>query len=280
MSKHKTIIFAAFVASTYHTIIFDISEYGNNPILVVFCVNFGKGFDSGKNTDSAVGNMKQVVCLDGMAVTLSVKKITRKNIIVRCVGANMLAVHVPPWLRQKDLERWIAQNRETLAQVLASGTSDAALQRPEYVWFRGAKLRLSESEMPFQTAFNVPMPSDVDWSEQKATWRRCLYAEAERLLLPQLQFHADRIGLVPRAVALSSAKTFWGVCRSSGIRLNWRLVGAPEWVADYVCVHELCHLRHRNHSREFWDCVRRHTSYTDAAKAWLKRYGAELFWAD
>ena len=96
--------------------------------------------------------------------------------------------------------------------------------------------------------------------------------------LERINAVAGRLNLRPAAAALTDAKTFWGVCRArTGIRLNWRLVGAPDFVADYVCVHELCHLPHPNHSAAFWELVGRHTPHTQAAKDWLKRHGRELF---
>ena len=96
--------------------------------------------------------------------------------------------------------------------------------------------------------------------------------------LRQLQQHAERLQYRPAAIALSKARTFWGVCRThTGIRLNWRLIGAPEWVVDYVCVHELCHLSHANHSPAFWALVNRHTPHTQAAKTWLRQHGQALF---
>jgi predicted metal-dependent hydrolase len=51
---------------------------------------------------------------------------------------------------------------------------------------------------------------------------------------------------------------------------------APAWVADYVVVHELCHLRQMNHSRRFWQLVDDAYPSRRAAQAWLKRHGPEL----
>jgi hypothetical protein len=51
---------------------------------------------------------------------------------------------------------------------------------------------------------------------------------------------------------------------------------APAWVADYVVVHELCHLRQMNHSHRFWQLVDEAYPSRRAAQAWLKRHGPEL----
>ena len=59
--------------------------------------------------------------------------------------------------------------------------------------------------------------------------------------------------LPPPRVLLSSANSRWGSCNSRReVRLSWRLVKAPPALIDYVVCHELAHLRHMNHSREFW----------------------------
>ena len=58
---------------------------------------------------------------------------------------------------------------------------------------------------------------------------------------------------------LSNARTQWGSCNSkTDLRLNWRLIQAPQEVIDYVVVHELAHITEMNHSRRFWNIVERH----------------------
>lgn len=60
-------------------------------------------------------------------------------------------------------------------------------------------------------------------------------------------------GLAPPRVLLSSANSRWGSCNSRReVRLSWRLVKARPALVDYVVCHELAHLRHMDHSREFW----------------------------
>lgn len=222
--------------------------------------------------------LQQIYWLNGEAVTLIIKKISRKNIIVRYVSPSCLAVHVPPWLRQRDWLVWLDTHQDSLYKVLVQGRLHSVDRLPEYIWFQGARMTVAVHDKPVvQLTDNGFMLPDVNWSAQKDLLQKWLYGEAERVLLPRLNQLAETGGWIVPKTALSSAKTFWGVCRSSSIRLNWRLIGAPDWVLEYVCVHELCHLRHRNHSGAFWQSVRAHTPYTDSAKAWLKQFGSELF---
>ncbi len=78
---------------------------------------------------------------------------------------------------------------------------------------------------------------------------------AERLP-DRLNELAQRLGVEPARVQIRAQKSRWGSCSSAGdISLNWRLVLLPLKLADYVLVHELCHLRHMDHSRDFWRLV-------------------------
>lgn len=57
-------------------------------------------------------------------------------------------------------------------------------------------------------------------------------------------------------VRLKNNSTNWGSCSSkNNINVSIRLLLAPEYALDYVLIHELCHLKHRNHSKQFWDLV-------------------------
>jgi predicted metal-dependent hydrolase len=54
---------------------------------------------------------------------------------------------------------------------------------------------------------------------------------------------------------------------------NWNIIKAPHAIANYVVVHELCHLIHSNHSKDFWQLVSRHDTNCAEHKQWLKDYG-------
>lgn len=80
--------------------------------------------------------------------------------------------------------------------------------------------------------------------------------EAFDLLQVDVRKISRQTGLIPSKVALTNAKTQWGSCNSRGIvRLNWRLALVPARCRTYVVLHELVHLRHLNHSQEFWQTV-------------------------
>jgi len=80
--------------------------------------------------------------------------------------------------------------------------------------------------------------------------------QAVRRLPGRLERFAEDLSVRPTRVSIRGQKTRWGSCSSDGeISLNWRLVLLPSELADYILVHELCHLRHMDHSPRFWDLV-------------------------
>jgi len=83
-----------------------------------------------------------------------------------------------------------------------------------------------------------------------------LMRQAKRIFAERLDVFAPQLGVRYERLRLSSAGTRWGSASVDGtIRLNWRLVHLRLDMIDYVVVHELSHLRHMDHSPQFWDVV-------------------------
>jgi predicted metal-dependent hydrolase len=80
-----------------------------------------------------------------------------------------------------------------------------------------------------------------------------LKKRAKAKLQKRLDFWAGQLGVGYRKMVVANAARRWGSCSAQNvIRLNWRLIMAPLPILDYVAVHELCHVRHKNHGAGFW----------------------------
>ncbi|MFI4938270.1 MAG: M48 family metallopeptidase [Candidatus Berkiellales bacterium] len=81
----------------------------------------------------------------------------------------------------------------------------------------------------------------------------------------------------PQSAHLKQQKTRWGSCSSKQkIYINWLLILAPEGVLEYVVLHELCHLFHRNHSQRFWNKVEQFLPNYEKYETWLRKHGLIL----
>ena len=75
----------------------------------------------------------------------------------------------------------------------------------------------------------------------------------------------------PSCVGIKTFSGRWGSCSTKrNMEFNWKIIIAPNYIVDYVVVHELCHLHHHNHSPEFWKCVERVCTNYQECKDWLK----------
>jgi predicted metal-dependent hydrolase len=102
-------------------------------------------------------------------------------------------------------------------------------------------------------------------------------ARARALMHGLATVEARRMGLSFQRIAIRDQRTRWGSCSPHGtLSFNWRLVLAPLEVAEYVVVHELCHLREPNHSPRFWQIVEEARPGYREQRRWLAEHGWEL----
>lgn len=96
----------------------------------------------------------------------------------------------------------------------------------------------------------------LDEGELRALIERWYRREAATHLAARVEHYSPRLGVRPSRVTIRGQRSRWGSCSGKGtVSLNWRLMMVPGDLADYVVVHELCHLRHMDHSPRFWEMV-------------------------
>ena len=111
-------------------------------------------------------------------------------------------------------------------------------------------------------------------TEQELT---ALAAQAREDLSARTARFAPLVGVTWGRITIRAQRTRWGSCSSQGnLNFNCLLMLAPDWVRDYVVVHELCHRKEMNHSARFWEEVGRILPDYSAARIWLKENGAAL----
>ncbi len=90
--------------------------------------------------------------------------------------------------------------------------------------------------------------------------------------------YAERIGRRIQRISVRDTRSRWGSCSTTArLSFSYRLVFAPKEVMEYVVAHEVAHLRHMNHSQNFWNAVGDLIPDYEPAKDWLKLHGKDLY---
>ncbi len=99
------------------------------------------------------------------------------------------------------------------------------------------------------------------------------HKEAARALVhARLAHFAPQYGVIFGRVAIRNSRSRWGSCSQLGnLNFNYKVLLLPPALADYVVVHELCHLKHFNHSPDFWAEVARAIPHYKALRAQLRK---------
>jgi hypothetical protein len=108
----------------------------------------------------------------------------------------------------------------------------------------------------------------------EAVFERWYRRQAQRVMSERAEAYAASHGFAFSRIKITAARKRWGSCGHRGnLSFAWRLVMAPQPVIDYVVVHELAHLKHRNHSKRFWSKVASILPDFRQREAWLEEHG-------
>lgn len=148
---------------------------------------------------------------------------SRRTLALEITRDLQVIVRAPLRCSRREIDRFVDSRRDWIADKLA-------LQR------RRADARAALEPTP----------------EQEVILRR----RAAELIPQRVAYYAPLMGVTPTGIKITSARTRFGSCSGkNSLCFSWRLMLYPPAAVDYVVVHELAHIRHHNHSREFWNFV-------------------------
>lgn len=97
--------------------------------------------------------------------------------------------------------------------------------------------------------------------------------QARELIKERIGYWANHLGVSRPMFTIRNQKTQWGSCSPKNtLSINVQLLMAPLTVIDYLVLHELCHIVHKNHSPDFWDLIRSNMPDYKRRKEELKKY--------
>ncbi|MFL0269203.1 M48 family metallopeptidase [Candidatus Clostridium radicumherbarum] len=229
------------------------------------------------------------ITIENKEVSVIVIRKNRKTISIKISSPTEIIVSAPLFINNEKIIE-VLKNKETwIAEKLNSIKTDEKRDFREGILFLGTSYRViiqnvkhNSLKLIFdKSSFNVYVPEKLTEEDKlfniKGLLIKWYINNARRIFQDRVNFYSNILNVRPKRIAIKDQKSRWGSCSSKGnINLNYRLIMAPMEVMDYVIVHELCHLIHLNHSKEFWALVKEVFPSYLKCKEWLKINGNSL----
>lgn len=224
------------------------------------------------------------VHFDGREVDIEIVRSPRARRLTLRADAvrGIVRVALPIRARIGDAEKFVAAHHSWIAKRVASWPSPQPFEN-------GAKLPFAGMVLTLDWSLDHPrgvrrIGDDLMIGGPAATvpgrTLRWLRGTALGDLAPATIELAARINRKVARVTIRDPASRWGSCTSGGaISYSWRLILAPPLVRQSVVAHEVAHLVHPNHGREFWALAKSLTEGDlNEVRGWLKTNGAALHW--
>jgi len=184
-------------------------------------------------------------------IPIKIVKRRKKSLSIKIKSYEEVEIAIPNNLPYKigkkfaeDKRDWIYDNWIKLEEYASKTYSEG-----EEFFYLGKKRKLrfieGEEKVTERTLY-LKKDRVIEW----------YYDRALEVLGERTKHWSSIIGKYPKKIKVRDLKSAWGICYSTGtITFNVKLITAPMRVIDYLVIHELCHMEHPNHSKEFWNLV-------------------------
>lgn len=109
----------------------------------------------------------------------------------------------------------------------------------------------------------------------QTAFRDYYIARGRERISQRVSYYAPKVGVTPQAFDVRDLGYRWASCSPNGnLAFHWKCMMAPQTIIDYIVVHELCHIRHLDHTDAFWNEVDKVLPSYIERREWLSRNGA------
>lgn len=183
--------------------------------------------------------------------------VTHKQVLVKC----------PYQASRREVSEFVQANRDwierRLSEELQRYRESLRIERGAKIFYRARELSIEFREGRKQRVMISGDRFIIQGHRLTAAKARVLVEDflidkASEYILPRARGLANYLGVEHKIseIRLRKTKTKWGHCTSQGVlQYNWLIMLAPYSIIDYMITHEVCHLVHMNHSRQFWNLV-------------------------
>jgi predicted metal-dependent hydrolase len=212
----------------------------------------------------------------------------RKTISLHIKEDGRVVIYVPYHTPKGEIERFIKEKESWVIKKISE--KERSIKETEKAFIPGEKfLYLGESYpleigdthyrgLPLKLSFGKFILDKDRLEEARDLFIHWYKREAKEKIEGRLHYFSNRLQLFPKGLKITSAKYRWGSCsRDSRLSFSWKIIMAPLSVIDYVLIHELVHIKEKNHSKRFWTYLETILPDYRKHRFWLKENGYRLW---
>ena len=211
---------------------------------------------------------------DIMTNKIYVKRSRRKSVAIKIDNQGIITVFCPLNYPETKIQQLISEKRNWILTHLKKINNDNS-KNVDFLDYK--KLLFGGNSYDITYNDNTIKIGDIAQIKYRkdgvSSLKKWLKKRAEDKLETALKHWASVMKLSYGEFFLTQARKKWGSCdNKKRIRLNFRLIMLPEDCINYVCIHELSHLLHLNHSQKFWNTVAKYMTNYKIIKKQMKDY--------
>ena len=225
--------------------------------------------------------MNRNIIINDKVINYNLTFKNKKNLSIKLDSNGELIVYAPIGMTIKYIEK-ILLSKEKWIITNINKIENSNINNNNTIYFLGrkfnSKIELSECDYIYldgDVIFIKTKNLEISYIERLlSNWYK---VQANVIIKERVKELSKKYCLFPSKLIIKNQKTRWGSCNSNKeIRLNWRLILMPYYVMDYIITHELCHLKHMNHSKNFWNLIDNYIRNYKEAEKWLKENGINI----
>ncbi len=211
----------------------------------------------------------------------------RKTISLRINEDGKVVVYTPYRMLKCEIERFIEEKKAWIIEKVSE--RERAIKETKKAFLPGEKFLYLGEWYPLELGDNNHRKNLLKLSfgkfildkdrieEAKDLFIKWYKGEAKEKIVGRINAHSSRLQLFPSGTKITSAKYRLGSCsRDNRLSFSWRIIMAPLSIIDYILIHELVHIKEKNHSERFWGFVESIIPDYKKRRLWLKENGYSL----
>lgn len=211
----------------------------------------------------------------------------RKTIFLHIKEDGKIVVNAPYRTPKWEIEKFVEEKQSWIVRKISE--KDGSIRRAEKEFVPGEEfLYLGESypleiqnthkkEHPLKLSFGKFILDEDHIEQARDLFVQWYKTEAKQRIMERVDYYSKRLHLFPKGIKITSARYRWGSCSPNNrLCFTWRIIMASLSIIDYILIHELIHIKEKNHSKRFWDELESILPDYRKQRLWLKENGHSL----